>query len=91
MKTKKQPILSRFRSNALRKWHRVRVVLIFIGLIFFSANAMSRNKVEISLQCNGVSLSEVLDKIKAQSNLKFWYSNDEVNDQEVVAVNVSKG
>jgi TonB-linked SusC/RagA family outer membrane protein len=43
----------------------------------------------ITLNLKNVTIKEVLNEIKKNSNYSFWYNDTEVNDQEIVSVNVA--
>lgn len=65
-------------------------VLCMFCVYHVSAKADYSQTLEISLDLQNVTISEVLDEIKSQSDYSFWYNNDEINLDERVSVTVTR-
>ncbi|TAJ13512.1 SusC/RagA family TonB-linked outer membrane protein [Marinilabiliaceae bacterium JC017] len=68
-------------------WKVMRITLgliIFFGLQVSASTEAQTEKVKLNLK--NVSLREVLENIKSQSDLNFIYNNDLVNDQSQVSI-----
>ena len=75
----------------LLEWQKVNIQLIMkrsliLGILFFSLTASSFSQ-KITLELGKVKLSKALKNIKKQTNVDFFYSDNELDVSRVVMVN----
>ena len=64
---------------------RLTVFLILFGMLSLGATTHAQN-MRVSLECKNTSLSEVMEMLKEQTKLDFFYSNKELNVNRKVTV-----
>lgn len=64
---------------------KLTVFLILLGLLRVSANT-SAQTTRVNLQLENVMLSEVIDALREQTHLEFFYSNKELDVRQKVSV-----
>lgn len=69
---------------------RLSVVLCMLSLFCAFARTGYSQVAEISLNMRNVTIPEVLDEIKHQSEYSFWYKNDEININQRISVKADR-
>lgn len=66
------------------------IFLLFGSLLCFSTQSFAQ-KTRLTINLTNVSLEQVFDQIRSQSQFDFFYSNDDLDASRKVSVKVSNG
>lgn len=69
---------------------KLTIFLLLIGVLGATANSYSQQS-RFDLRHADVTIKEVFEEISSMSDFEFFYSNDDINVNEKVAVNVKNG
>jgi TonB-linked SusC/RagA family outer membrane protein len=68
---------------------KLTLILTLIGTLGISAATSYSQEAKLSLNLENAPIREVLKEIKKQSDFSFWYSNNELNDNERVTLKIN--
>ena len=68
---------------------KLSLILVIIGTMSISAATTYSQQTKLSLRLENATIKDVFKEIRKKSDFSFWYSNNELNDNERVSISVS--
>jgi TonB-dependent starch-binding outer membrane protein SusC len=77
-------------SHLIKLLHimKLSLVLMIVSTLGISASTIYSQETKLSLTLDNVTIKELLKEIKQKSNYSLWYSNNELNDNKRVTIDV---